>query len=124
MAGVPRVQKPSNLILEEPSPPEDDESPAQFVASPNRHRVECHRTIHISSSFTAHPLDYPALVTQEILYEKELNHTLKELVHWLANVEAGFISILDNAIEEEQEIPLDDLNNAQLYLPAKHDAVL
>jgi len=135
MAGVPRVQKPSNLIPEEPSLPENDETPAQFVTAPNRHRAECHRTMptdsvtstagfNVSSSLTIHPLDYPALVTQEILYEKELNHTLKELVQWLANVEVGFNSILDNAIEEEQEIPLDDSNNVQLYSPAKDDAVL
>ena len=56
--------------------------------------------------------------------KRNLNHTLKELVHWLANVEAGFNSIIDNAIEDEQEIPLDDSNNVQLYLPTKYDAVL
>jgi hypothetical protein len=79
---------------------------------------------NVSSSLTIHPLDYPALVTQENLHQKELSHTLKELVQWLVNVEAGLNSILDNAIEEEQEIPLDDSNNVQLYSHAKHDAVL
>ena len=131
MAGVSYVQKPSNLTFEESSPPENDESPSQFVTTPNRHRVECSKAVptsitgfNVSSSLTIHPLDYPALVTQENLYEKELNHMLKELVQWLVNVEAGFNSILDNAIEEEQEIPLDDSNNVQLYSHAKHDAVL
>jgi hypothetical protein len=73
---------------------------------------------------TIHPLDYSALVTQENLHEKDLNHTLKGLVQWLAIVEAGFNSILDNAIEEEQELSLDDSNHMHLYPHAKHETVL
>jgi len=76
------------------------------------------------SSLTVHPLGYPALVTQENLHEKALNRTLKGLAQLLTVVEAGFNSILDNAIEEEQELPLDDSNNVQLYPHAKNDAVL
>lgn len=129
MAGVPHLQKSSNLILEEPSPPENDESP-QFVATPNRHREAMPNPVtstpgfNNSSSLTIHPLDYPSLVNQENLHGKELNHTFKRLVQWLSIVEAGFNSILDNVIEEEQELPLDDLNNVQLYPHVKHDAVL
>lgn len=134
MAGVPHLQRPSNLTLEEPSPSESDESPSQFVAAPNRHGVEFQKAmpnsvtsaagINISPSLTIHPLDYSALVTQENLHEKELDHTLKGLVQWLAIVEAGFNSILDNAIEEEQDLSSDDSNNIQLYPHSKHDTVL
>ena len=132
MAGVPHLQRSSNLTLEEPSSSENDESPPQFVAAPNHHRVEYQKAMpnsvtsaagfNVSSSLTIHPLDYSALVTQE--NEKELNHTLKGLVQWLAIVEAGFNSILDNAIEEEQELSLDDSNNIPLYPHGKHDTVL
>ena len=133
MAGTPNFQKPSNLTLEELSPPKHGESPSQTIA-PNRHRAEYQNVTsnsmtptsgsNISSSLTIHPLDYPALAAQENLHEKELNRTLKELVQWLTAVEAGFNSILDNAIEEEQELPLDDLSDVQLYPHSKHDAVL
>ena len=130
MAGV---RKSSNLTLEEPLPPENDECPSQFAAAQTRHRVEFQKAMpnstsaagfNVSSSLTIHPLDYPALVTHESFYEKEVNHTVKELVQWLAIVEAGFNSILDNAIEEEQELPLGDSNNVQQYSHSKHDAVL
>ena len=134
MAGVPHLQRSSNLTLEEPSSSENDESPSQFVAAPIHHRVEYQKAMHnsvtsaagfnVSSSLTIHPLDYSALVTQENLHERELNHTLRGLVQWLAIVEAGFNSILDNAIEEEQELSLDDPNNIPLYPHGKHDTVL
>ena len=134
MAGVPHLQRSSNLTLEEPSPSENDESPSQFVTAPNRHRVEFQKAVpnsvtsgggfNVSPSLTIHPLDYSALVTQENLHERELDHTLKGLVQWLAIVEAGFNSILDNAIEEEQDLSSDDSNDIQLYPQSKHDTVL
>ena len=134
MAGLPHLQRSSNLALEEPSTSENDESPSQFVTAPSRHRVEYQKAVpnsvtsaagfNISPSLTIHPLDYSALVTQENLHEKELDHTLKGLVQWLAIVEAGFNSILDNVIEEEQDLPSDDSNNIQLYPHSKHDTVL
>lgn len=132
MTGAPQSQKQSNLTVGEPSLHENDESPSQFVAA--GHRMEYQKVMpnsmtstagfNISSSLTIHPLDYPALVTQENLDEKELNRTLKGLVQWLTIVETGFNSILDNAIEEEQELPLEDSNNVQLYPHAEHDAVV
>lgn len=132
MAGAPYLQKSSNLTLEGGSPPENDDSSSQFIVAPNRHRMESQKGMlnsvtagfNVSPSLTIHPLDYPALVAQENLHEKELNRTLKGLVQLLTVVEAGLNSILDNAIEEEQELPLDDSNNVQLYPHAKHDAVM
>ena len=134
MAGVHHLQKSSNLTLEESSLSENDESPSQFVTAPNRHRVEFQKTMpnsvtsaagfNTSSPLTIRPLDYSALVTQENHHERELDHTLKGLVQWLAIVEAGFNSILDNVIEEEQDLSSDDSNNIQLYPHAKHDTVL
>ena len=122
MAGV-HLQRSSNLTLEEPSPSENDESPSQFIVAPNRHRVEFQKAtpnsvtsaggFNVSSSLAMHPLDYSSLVTRGNILEKELDHTLKGLVQWLAIVEAGFNSILDNAIEEEQDLSSDD--NIQLY---------
>ncbi|KAF8813599.1 Pkinase-domain-containing protein, partial [Phlegmacium glaucopus] len=107
MAGATHFQKSSNLTFEEPSLPENDESPPQFVSAPNRHRAEYQKAIpntatstaglNVSSSLAIHPLDYPALVAQENSHEKELNRTLKGLIQWLTIVEAGFNSILDNA---------------------------
>jgi len=133
MAGAPHFQKPSNLTLEELSPPENDESPSQFVAAPNRYRMEYQKAMsnsvtstagYVSSSMTIHPLDYPALVTQENNHEKGLYRTLKGLIQWLTIVEAGFNSILDNAIEEEQELPINDSNNVRLYPHIKHETDL
>ena len=134
MAGVPHLQRPSNLTLEEPSPSENEESPSRFITPPNRHHVEFQKAlpnsvssaagINVSPSLSIHPLDYSALVTEENLHEKELDHTLKGLVQWLAIVEAGFNSILDNAIEEEQNLSSDDSNNIQQYPHSKHDTAL
>ena len=86
--------------------------------------MEFQKAMPVSPSLSIHPLDYSTLVTHENLHEKELDHTLKGLVQWLAIVEAGFNSILDNAIEEEQDLSSDDSNNIQLYPHSKHGTVL
>lgn len=55
------------------------------------------------------PLDYPSLINQRTLADTELDHTLKSLASWLAAIESGFNSVLDNAIEEETDMGFENL---------------
>lgn len=78
------------------------------------HRTEQQgKTSFSGSSFGSlsppRPLDYPSLINQKTLSDTELDHTLKSLASWLAAIESGFNSVLDNAIEEETDMGFENL---------------
>lgn len=49
------------------------------------------------------PLDYAALINQDQFLGRDLENSMKVLVHWLSTIEAGLNTVLDNAIEEEND---------------------
>ena len=57
------------------------------------------------------PFDYMALINQEQSLSGDLENTLKVLAHWLGTIEAGLNTVLDNAIEEENDIHSGDSSN-------------
>jgi hypothetical protein len=52
-----------------------------------------------------------ALINQEQSLSVDLENTLKVLAHWLGTIEAGLNTVLDNAIEEENDIHSGDSSN-------------
>jgi hypothetical protein len=57
------------------------------------------------------PFDYAALINQDQSLGGDLENTLKVLVHWLSTIEAGLNTVLDNAIEEENDDHPEDSHN-------------
>jgi len=54
-----------------------------------------------------HSLDYSALISEDA-HNLEINRTVKVLAHWLATIESGLNTMLDNAIEEENDADFGD----------------
>ncbi|KAF9562804.1 Pkinase-domain-containing protein [Agrocybe pediades] len=61
------------------------------------------------------PLDYTSLILDES-HNFEINRTVTTLAQWLATIEYGLNSMLDNAIEEENDT---DFGDSSVYLASK-----
>lgn len=66
---------------------------------------------HTASHPIIRPFDYAALINQDQSLGGDLENTLKVLVHWLSTIEAGLNTVLDNAIEEENDDHPGDSHN-------------
>ncbi len=103
---------PNSVIHEEP--------PVLYDSDSSSHRTEQQNLSNSTSSLnygplnTPHPLNYSSLIGQKSLANAELDHTLKSLASWLAAVEIGLNSVLDNVIEEETDMGFEKLTTDDL----------
>jgi len=110
------------------APPDDSLHPVENTKTGSNSLIHAHsghereQTIPVGppNEYTAshpvvRPLDYAALINQDQFLGRDLENTLKVLVHWLSTVEAGLNTVLDNAIEEENDdYPEDSYNDDQI----------
>lgn len=110
------------------APPDDSLLPVEntktssnsLVHARNGHEQEQTIPVGPLNAYTAshpaiRPFDYAALINRDQPLGRDLENNLKVLVHWLSTIEAGLNTVLDNAIEEENDdYPGDSYNDDQI----------
>jgi len=79
--------------------------------------------VYTASHPVLRPFDYAALINQGQSLGGDLENTLKILVNWLSTIEAGLNTVLDNAIEEENDDHPGDSHDDDRISGASNDLV-